>query len=113
MSKRLHHHTFFSMVFDGISKAHRPQILSCFGLWVGGWLVYNSTSLPNLLIIFSKFSIQFCTRFGLPCTSIACISQCVCTHPINLVGIHLLHCAHKNECIKTHDAICDTFVPIV
>jgi hypothetical protein len=31
ISKRLHHHTFFSMFFDGISKAHCAQILFCHG----------------------------------------------------------------------------------
>jgi hypothetical protein len=29
-----------------------------------------------------------------------------------LVGIHFWHYAHDNECIRTHDAICDNFVII-
>jgi len=33
----------------------------------------------------------------------------VCIHPINPMGIHLLHCTHGNECTKTHDEIHDTF----
>jgi hypothetical protein len=37
----------------------------------------------------------------------------MCTHLINPMGIHLLCCTHNNECIRTHDAICDTFVDIV
>jgi hypothetical protein len=32
--ERLHHHTFFSMLSDGISKVHYAQILSCFSLRV-------------------------------------------------------------------------------
>jgi hypothetical protein len=28
------------------------------------------------------------------------------------MGIHLLCCAHGNECTGTHDAICDTFAII-
>jgi hypothetical protein len=28
------------------------------------------------------------------------------------MGIHLLHCAHGKKCIKTHDAILDTFASI-
>jgi hypothetical protein len=32
---------------------------------------------------------------------------------MDFMGIHLLHCAHANEHIKTHDVICDTFVAIV
>jgi hypothetical protein len=37
----------------------------------------------------------------------------MCTHPINLMGIHLLCCAQNNERTKTHDVICDTFPTIV
>jgi hypothetical protein len=29
------------------------------------------------------------------------------------MGINLLHCAHGNERIITHNAICDTFATIV
>jgi hypothetical protein len=29
------------------------------------------------------------------------------------MGIHLLYCAHGNEHIETHHAVCDTFVAIV
>jgi len=36
----------------------------------------------------------------------------VCTHPINLLGIHFLRCVHGNEHIGTHDAIRDTFIAI-
>ncbi len=39
-------------------------------------------------------------RFGLPHVSIASILWCMCAHPINPMGIHLLHCVHNNECIK-------------
>jgi len=28
------------------------------------------------------------------------------------MGIHLLRCVHGNEHVRTHDAICDTFVAI-
>jgi hypothetical protein len=51
-------------------------------------------------------------QLGLFYPSIANIPQCVCTHPINLMGIHLLHCVHGNEHIKTHDVIRDTFATI-
>jgi hypothetical protein len=36
----------------------------------------------------------------------------MCTHPINLMGIHLLHCAHGNKHTRTQDVICKTFVII-
>jgi hypothetical protein len=53
---------------------------------------------------------MFRIQLGLAHPSIVSILQCVCTHPINPMGIHLLHCTHGNEYIKTHDAICDTFI---
>jgi hypothetical protein len=37
----------------------------------------------------------------------------VCTCLIDPMGIHLLHCAHGNKRMKTHDAICNTFIAIV
>jgi hypothetical protein len=39
--------------------------------------------------------------------------KCVCTHPIDPMSVHLLCCAHGNECMGTHDAIHNTFVAIV
>jgi hypothetical protein len=36
----------------------------------------------------------------------------VCTHPIDLMGIHLLRCVHSNKCTRIHDVIYDTFAVI-
>jgi len=67
----------------------------------------------NLSIIFlSFFSTSFYIQLGLPHPSIACISWCVCTHPINFMGIHLLHCVHDNKHIGTHDVIHNTLAPL-
>jgi hypothetical protein len=52
-------------------------------------------------------------QLGLPDPSIVGILQCMCTHPINPMVIHLLHCVHDNERTGTHDAICDTFTVVV
>ncbi len=41
------------------------------------------------------------------------IFQCTCTHPIDLMSVHLLYNVHGNKNTKTHDAIRDTFVVIV
>jgi hypothetical protein len=49
---------------------------------------------------------------GLPYPSIVGIPRCMCTHPIDIIGVHFLCCAHGNECTSTHDAICDIFVTI-
>jgi hypothetical protein len=37
----------------------------------------------------------------------------MCTHPIDPIGIHLLHCTHGNEHTRTHDVICDIIAAIV
>jgi len=111
ISKYLHHHTFSSMLSNKISEAHCAQILSCFGPGVNVWLiaqlVFPVFRLPSLV-----FSITLCTRLGLPHPSITNIPRCVCTHPIDLMGIDFLCCAHGNERTKTHDVIHDTFVAI-
>jgi len=109
ISKHLHHHTFSNMLFDETSKAHHAQILSCFGPGVSAWLIVRP--------IFTTFQLSppifyttFCMCFGLP--SITGIPRCVCTHPIDPMGIHFLCCAHGNKKIGTHDVICNTFVTI-
>jgi hypothetical protein len=109
--KCLHHHTFFSMFFDGISEAHYVWNLSCFSPKASVWFttrqVFLTFQLPSLV-----FSIALRTWLGLPHPLIICILQCVCTHPINLMGIHFLCCVHGNEHIGTHDAIRNTFATI-
>jgi len=50
---------------------------------------------------------------GLSHLSIASLPLCVCTHPINPMGIHILCCTHGNEHTRTHDAIHDTFATIM
>jgi len=102
--KCLHHHTLSNMLFDKIFKSHCALILSCFGLGASVWF--------TIRLIFSSFRLTspfFFTMlwiwFGLPHPSIANIIWCVCTHPINPTGIHLLHYAHNNKRIKTYDVV--------
>jgi len=84
---------------------HCARILSCFSpkasVWLTGWLVFQLFS--------PSFFTMLQTRLGLPHPLIASISQCVCTHFINVTSVHLLCCVHGNECTCTHDAIYDTF----
>jgi hypothetical protein len=80
---------------------------------MGEYLAYNSTNFPKLLIRFPIFFIVLQIWLGLPHPSIASIPWCMCTHQIDLMGIHLLCCAHANKLIWTHDAIHYTFVAIV
>jgi hypothetical protein len=71
---------------------------------------------PHLPLAFWLSSPLFSTSlqmwFGLPHPSIACILQCMCTHPIDVTSFHLLCCAHGNERMSTHDVVHDTFVAI-
>ncbi len=110
--EHLHHHTLFNMLSNRTFEAYHAQILSCFGLgvntWLTSWLVF-----PTFLLFSLVFCITFCTWLRLPHLSIASIHRCVCTHPINPMGIHFLRCVHGNERTRTYDVICDTFVAIV
>jgi hypothetical protein len=67
---------------------------------------------PTFKLFFTIFSTLLWTRFRLPHPSNTSLPQCVCTHPIDHVGIHLLCCAHGKEHTKTHDVISDIFVSI-
>jgi hypothetical protein len=99
------------MFFDKISKAHCDQILSCSGPGAGIWFI-----IQLVFLAFQLFSLVSSTtlhmQLGLPHSSITNILWCVCTHPIDLMGIHLLCCVHGNEHIRTHDAICNTLTTI-
>jgi hypothetical protein len=112
ISETLHHHTFSSMFPNGISKVHQAQILSCFSPRANDLF----TTQPVLLafrLFFPFFSTTLRTWLGLPNPSIVSIPQCVCTHPIDLMGINLLCCVHGNDHTGTHDAIHNTFPTIV
>jgi hypothetical protein len=109
--KCLHHHIIFSMFFDIIFKAHYAQILSCYSFrantWLIVWLVFQSFWLSSP-ILFTAFQ----TQLWLPHPSITTLLPCVCTHPIDLMNIHLLCCTHGNGCTRTHDTICDPLLPL-
>jgi hypothetical protein len=68
---------------------------------------------PTFRLLFLIFCIALHMQLGLPHPLIVGIPRCVCTQPIGPMGIHFLCCAQGNECIGTHDAICDTFSIIV
>jgi hypothetical protein len=111
ISKHLHHHTLSNMLSNGIFEAHYAQILSCFGLGADVWFTARLV-FPTFQSCSPVFSTTLHMWLGLPHLSIMGIRGCVCTHPINPMGIHFLHCAHGNECIGTHDVICNTFATI-
>ncbi len=109
--EHLHHHTFSSMFSNKIFKPHHVRILWCSSLGVGIWLIIQPM-FPTFQLSSLVFSTIFQTQLIFPHLSITNIFQCMCTHPIDLMCIHLLRCAHGNKCTRTHDAICNTFITI-
>jgi hypothetical protein len=87
-------------------------ILSCFGLGVGSWLT-NQLFFLTFQLSSQFFLHHFVCDLDYPHPLIVGFFWCVCTPPINPMGIHLLRCVHGNECTWTHDAIRDTFVAIM
>jgi hypothetical protein len=91
-----HHHTLSNMLFNRIFETHHVLIISCFGLGVSVWFIVRP--------IFTSFwlaSLVFSTTLQLwlilPHPSFTSILRCICTHPIDLMGIHLLRYVHDNE----------------
>ncbi len=109
--EHLHYHILSNILWNMISKAHCAWILSCFSLRPSVWLITWPIFLGYWLI-FPVFSIVLWIQLGLPHPSIIGILWCMFTHPIDLMGIHLLRCAHGNEHTGTHDVVRDTFVVI-
>ncbi len=78
----------------------------------GGCLVYSSTNLFELSINFPGL-FHSASNMTWTTPSINCrYPWCVCTHPIDIMGIHFLHCVHGNKWTGTHDVVRDTFVTI-
>jgi hypothetical protein len=88
ISKCLHHHTLSNMFFNKIFEAHCAQMLSCFGPRVSAWLI-TWLVFPTFQLSSPFFSTMLWMWLGLPHPSIVGIPQCVCTHLINLMVIHL------------------------
>jgi hypothetical protein len=94
-----------------IFEVHCVCILSCFNLGVGAWLIIQLVFLAFQLSS-PIFYIMFRMQLGLPHPFITNILWCVCTHPVDPMGIHFLHCVHGNERMGTHEVVCDTFAAI-
>ncbi len=79
----------------------------------GGRLVYSSTNLHNLSVIFLSFFHNTSYMIWTTLSFNYRYFSNACTYPIDLMGIHLLHCSHGNERTRTHDVICNIFATIV
>jgi hypothetical protein len=71
------------------------------------WLVFLTFWLFSPI-----FSTMFWMQLGLLHLLITSVPWCVCTHPINPMGIHLLRCTRGNKHTRTHDIVRDTFATI-
>jgi hypothetical protein len=114
LTSRLHFGTIIPFPTWSLMKYLNPSCSNFIMLWLKGKrLAYNLTNIPNLLISFpGLFHITSNTTW-ITHPSIIDIPWCMCTHPINFMGIYLFCCAHGNKHTWTHDAIHDTFVAIV
>jgi hypothetical protein len=111
ISKHQHHLALSNMFSNKTFEAHHAQILSCSNLGVDVWFIIWVIS-PTFRLSSLVFCTTFYTQLRLFYPSITNIPQCVCTHPIDPIGIHLSHGVHGNKHTKTHDVIRDTFATI-
>jgi hypothetical protein len=89
----VHQHTLSSILFYGMSMSiklmhpfmFRPRLMC---------ITHNSMSLIDVLFVKNKISIDLRIQFRFPHPSITCLLGCVCTRPIDPLGIHLLWCSH-------------------
>jgi hypothetical protein len=78
-----------------------------------GCLAYNLTNFPRVLINFPDFFHNI-SNMTWTAPSLNCKYPLMCVHTSHQpYGYPPLHCAHDNKHIRTHGAVCDTFVAIV
>ncbi len=53
------------------------------------------------------------TKLGLSHPLVLGLTHYICGHPLNPMGIHLLHCTHGGEKTTSHNVIRDAFMSIV
>jgi hypothetical protein len=124
--------TIYHATNDSISKFHLRAFAPLYpfqhALWWDIWgplclnfimfwpkdkhLVYILINFPCLSIISPNF-LHNILNVTWTTPSFNCRHPLMCMHTSHRpMGIHLLCCAHGNECIGTHDVIHDTFVAI-
>jgi hypothetical protein len=105
LTSRLHFCTIIPFPTWSLTKNLNPSCSNFIMLWPKGkCLAYNLMNIPNLLISFPSLFHNISNTTWTTHPSITYIPWCMCTHPINLMGIHLFYCAHGNKHTWTHDA---------
>ncbi len=84
---------------------------SCASPVTRAWLLIHPSTF-SFSLSFAYFFTTFHIHLSISHPTILHLSWCQCGHNINDLGIHLLRCSCKNECIVAHDTFWDTIVAI-
>ncbi len=63
-------------------------------------------------MVSNDFSTALCIRLCLSHLLILGVSHCICSQPLDPMGIHLFHCIHGGEKMVSHDVVRDVFTAI-
>jgi hypothetical protein len=111
LSKRLHNHSFFNIIFDMPFYSHWVCLRSCAGPGAGAWL-FACLIIPCFHLLLDVFSFVLQTILSLPHPLALDLTHCICGQSLEPIGIHFLLCAHCGERIAFLDAIRDFFTCI-
>jgi hypothetical protein len=101
-----------SILFDRMLDVCWIYIISCSGLVLGAWLIACLSYQFSVLLI--TFSMAFMDLIWIvPSFSHRPPLQCICTHPIDLLDIHLFTLCPRQWVHKYTWCHCDVFVSIV
>jgi hypothetical protein len=97
-------HTIIPFPTCSPTRYLRPIVPKFYHVLAQGWGVWFTTRsiFPAFPLFSTVFFTSLYTWLGLPHPSIVGILRCVCTHPIDPMGIHFLFCAHGIECNLRH-----------
>ncbi len=84
---------------------------SCAGLGAGALLLAHPI-IPFLCLLLNVFFIVVGIRLGLSHPLVLGVSHYICNQPLDVMGIHLLRCAHGGERKVSHDVMQDVFMNI-
>ncbi len=102
---QLYEYEFTLFLTNALLDVMQTHLHSCAGPTSSQvWLLTHLSTLSFCLSL-THFLITLCIHLGIPHPMIAHISRCECGHTIDALGIHLLHCACRNERTTTHDTL--------
>jgi hypothetical protein len=108
----MHDHSFFSIISELSYNCHHVWLKSCIGLGLGAQLS-TCPHIPSFPIDFNIFSLTLHNRLGFPHPIICGFFLCISSQPIDLLRIHIFHCAHGAKRTTIHDVVWNSFTSIV